>query len=83
MGSVGRAARTNAISQARLLPLRRPSSFCVRSRIGWICNETALLHTGGTWEDFDGNANVVPFVVNGMVFMASNKQLAIFGVKSQ
>jgi hypothetical protein len=32
----------------------------------------------GTWPN-PGNANIVPVVANGQVFVASNKQLAIFG----
>ena len=32
----------------------------------------------GTWPN-PGNANIVPVVANGRVFVASNKQLAIFG----
>src|SRR5215472_3388636 len=34
--------------------------------------------TAGTWPN-PGNANIVPVVANGQVFVASNQQLAIFG----
>jgi hypothetical protein len=34
--------------------------------------------TAGTWPN-PGNANIVPVVANGQVFVASSKQLAIFG----
>jgi hypothetical protein len=34
--------------------------------------------TAGTWPN-PGNANIVPVVANGRVFVASNQQLAIFG----
>ena len=34
----------------------------------------------GTWPNTQANANIVPVVANGQVFVASNKQLAIFGL---
>jgi hypothetical protein len=34
----------------------------------------------GTWPNTGGNANIVPTVANGHVFVASNKELAIFGL---
>jgi len=36
----------------------------------------------GTWPYTLGNANIVPTVANGHVYVASYKQLAIFGLKS-
>jgi hypothetical protein len=36
----------------------------------------------GTWPNTGGNANIVPVVANGHVYVASNKQLAIFGLGS-
>jgi len=36
----------------------------------------------GAWPNMGGNSNLVPLVVNGEVFVASNKQLQIFGIKS-
>ncbi len=34
----------------------------------------------GNWPNLGGNANLVPVVANGQVFVASNKQLQIFGL---
>jgi hypothetical protein len=34
----------------------------------------------GSWPDVIGNANIVPVVANGRVFVASNRQLTIFGL---
>jgi hypothetical protein len=34
----------------------------------------------GTWPNVTGNANIVPVVANGRVFVASNQQLTIFGL---
>ena len=36
----------------------------------------------GFWPNTGGNSNLVPVVANGEVFVASNKQLQIFGIKS-
>lgn len=35
----------------------------------------------GAWTNIGGNANLVPLVTNGEVFVASNGQLRIFGIK--
>ena len=35
----------------------------------------------GSWANTGGNANIVPVVANGHVFVASNQQLSIFGLK--
>ena len=36
--------------------------------------------TAGMWPNQGGNSNLVPVVANGQVFVASNKQLRIFGL---
>jgi hypothetical protein len=36
----------------------------------------------GSWPNLGGNSNLVPVVANGEVFVASYKQLSIFGLKS-
>jgi hypothetical protein len=35
----------------------------------------------GNWQNLGGNSNLVPVVANGQVFVASNQQLQIFGLK--
>jgi hypothetical protein len=35
----------------------------------------------GDWPNFFGNSNQVPVVANGKVYVASNKELQIFGLK--
>jgi hypothetical protein len=37
--------------------------------------------SAGTWTTCTGNANIVPVVANGKVFVADYKQLSIFGLK--
>jgi hypothetical protein len=34
----------------------------------------------GAWSNLGGNSNLVPVVANGLVFVASNKQLKVFGL---
>ena len=41
---------------------------------------TLFSATAGAWPNTGGNANLVPVVANGLVFVASNKQLQIFGL---
>jgi hypothetical protein len=44
---------------------------------------TQLLRVAaGSWPHINGNANLVPVVADGRVFVASNMQLQIFGLKS-
>jgi hypothetical protein len=38
--------------------------------------------TAGAWPNLGGNSNLVPVVANGKVYVASNKELKIFGLKS-
>jgi hypothetical protein len=42
--------------------------------------KTLFKGTAGNWPNVTGNANLVPVVANGQVFVASNKQLQIFGL---
>jgi hypothetical protein len=44
---------------------------------GWLFAGPA-----GTWPNVTGNANIVPVVANGRVYVASYKELAIFGLAS-
>jgi hypothetical protein len=36
----------------------------------------------GNWPSFTGNSNLIPVVANGQVYVATNKRLVIFGLKS-
>jgi hypothetical protein len=42
--------------------------------------ETLFRAQAGEWPNFGGNSNLVPVVANGEVFVASHKQLQIFGL---
>ncbi len=39
--------------------------------------------TAGNWPNTGGNANLVPVVANGLVFVASNQQLQVFGLAAK
>ena len=39
--------------------------------------------TAGNWPNVGGNSNLVPVVANGKAFVASNKQLRIFGLRNK
>jgi hypothetical protein len=43
-------------------------------------SNTLFIGAAGNWPNGDGNANLVPLVANGRVFVASYKQLSIFGL---
>ena len=43
---------------------------------------TQIFHSNaGAWPNLGGNSNQAPVVANGKVYVASNKQLQIFGLK--
>ena len=45
---------------------------------------TTLFHgVAGLWPNQGGDSNQVPIIANGKVYVASNKQLRIFGLKGQ
>jgi hypothetical protein len=45
---------------------------------------TTLFHgVAGLWPNQGGDSNQVPIIANGKVYVASNKQLRIFGLKAQ
>ena len=43
-------------------------------------NSTLFSSVAGTWPNVTGNANIVPVVANGKVYVASYKNLSIFGL---
>jgi len=45
---------------------------------------TTLFHgAAGAWPNLGGDSNQVPMIANGKVYVASNKHLRIFGLKTQ
>jgi len=78
---------SNGTSNSIIWALSRPSTtdlsvylyaFDPDSNMVQLFKEAA-----GTWPNLNGNANLVPVVANGKVFVASHQQLQIFGLKRQ
>ena len=55
------------------------SLYAFNPESGGTIMTTLLEITAGNWPNRGGNANLVPVVANGLVFVASNQQLQIFG----
>jgi len=56
------------------------SLFAFNPDSGGSTMTTLFSATAGAWPNMGGNANLVPVVANGLVFVASNQQLQIFGL---
>jgi Bacterial Ig-like domain (group 3) len=55
------------------------SLYAFNPESGGSTMTTLLETTAGNWPNRGGNSNLVPVVANGLVFVASNQQLQIFG----
>jgi hypothetical protein len=55
-------------------------AFSAKPASGSSTLTTLFQGVAGAWPNTGGNANIVPVVANGRVFVASNKQLSIFGL---
>ena len=58
--------------------------YALQGESGGATLTTLFQATAGTWPSFNGvlgrNSNLVPMVANGRVYVASYKQLTIFGL---
>jgi hypothetical protein len=50
---------------------------------GGTAMKTLFRSAAGLWPNMGGDSNQVPTIANGKVYVASNKQLRIFGLKAQ
>jgi hypothetical protein len=50
---------------------------------GGTTMKTLFRGSAGVWPNVTGNSNLVPVVANGEVFVGSNKELRIFGLKAK
>jgi len=82
------AISSNGKSNAIVWALSRPASKTQPSIYLYAFNPSAgktmtqlFKGVAGSWPAFTGNSNLVPVVANGEVFVASSKQLQIFGLK--
>ncbi len=81
---------SNGNSNPIIWALSRPLSKSANAIVLHVFNPepggimTQLFHdNAGAWPNFSGDSNQVPVVANGKVYVASNKQLRIFGLKPQ
>ncbi len=83
--SVSSNGNANPIIWALSRPLSQQSSGIVLYAFNPEAGKTMtqLFHaTAGSWPNVGGNSNQGPVVANGKVYVASNKQLQIFGLKT-
>jgi hypothetical protein len=82
---------SNGTSNAIIWAVSRPPNTAAAPIYLYAFNPDALTGTimkqlfkakAGSWPNLTGNANIVPVVANGEVFVASYQQLQIFGIKA-
>ncbi len=69
-----------AISRPTMNPGAPISLYAFNPESGGGTMAELFATTAGAWPNTGGNANLIPVVANGQVFVASNKQLQIFGL---
>jgi hypothetical protein len=76
----------NAIIWALSRPLSRSQDgmtlYAFNPNAGGATMKTLFQGSAGAWPNLAGDSNQVPVVANGEVFVASNKQLQIFGLNT-
>jgi hypothetical protein len=82
--SVSSNGRANPIIWAVSRPVSKTSTginlFAFNPESGGSTMTQLFIASAGTWPNLGGNANIVPVVANGKVFVASYKELRIFGL---
>ena len=81
---------SNGTSNPIIWALSRPSSststkiflYALNPDAGGTTMTQLFKAAAGAWPNYGGDANIVPVVANGQVFVASEKQLQIFGLKA-
>ena len=85
--SVSSNGTANPIIWALSRPLSQQSSgialYAFNPESGKTMMTQLFQSIAGSWPNVGGNSNMVPVVANGKVYVVSNKQLQIFGLKSQ
>jgi hypothetical protein len=84
--TVSSSGRANPIIWAVSRPVSKTSTginlFAFDPESGGSTMKQLFVGNAGTWPNYGGNANLVPVVANGKVFVASYKELRIFGLLS-
>ncbi len=82
--SVSSSGGSNAVIWALTRPLSRTSPgitlYAFNPDAGGKTMTTLFSATAGTWPNYGGDSNQVPMIANGMVYVASYKELQIFGL---
>jgi hypothetical protein len=85
--SVSSNGNSNAIIWALLRPVSKAnvavSLYAFNPNAGGKTMKVLFHGNAGAWPNLGGDSNQVPVVANGKVYVATNKQLQIFGLKSQ
>lgn len=82
--SVSSNGKTNPIIWALSHPTRTNTTinlFAFNPDAGGATMTQLFKGAAGTWTSYFGQSNLVPVVANGQVYVASNQQLQIFGIK--
>jgi hypothetical protein len=84
--SISSNGNNGAIIWALSRPLSKSQDgmtlYAFNPNAGGTTMTTLFQGTAGSWPNYSGDSNQVPVVANGEVFVASNKQLQIFGLKT-
>jgi len=81
--SVSSNGKNNAIIWALSHPTRTDSTinlFAFNPDAGGATMTQLFKGAAGSWTSYFGQSNLVPMVANGQVYVASNKQLQVFGI---
>jgi hypothetical protein len=85
--SVSSNGKTNPIIWALSRPLSSQNNgislYAFNPESGTASMAPLFRGSAGAWPNTGGNSNLVPVVANGKVYVGSNKQLRIFGLKQQ
>lgn len=85
--SVSSNGNANPIIWALSRPVSQVSAdmvlYAFNPESGGSTMTTLFRANAGLWPNQGGNSNQVPLIANGKVYIASDKQLRIFGLKTQ
>ena len=84
--SISSNGTSNPIIWALARPTSRtnpiPTLYALNPEAGGSIMSTLFIGLAGSWPNWGSGFNQVPMIANGKVYVASNKQLRIFGLKS-
>jgi hypothetical protein len=85
--SVSSNGKSNGIIWALMRPVSKTNAavslYAFNPNAGGKTMKVLFHGTAGSWPNFGGDLNQAPVVANGKVYVATNKQLQIFGLQSK